>query len=65
MNVISINPIPLNFDLSFSILSKMSMIYSDYAYIYVVLPQIVIVQLRKTNRIFKQREYILTHIVCN
>ena len=60
-----IDPIPLNFDLSISMLFKVSMYFNDYAYVCILLPQIMILQLRKTGGIFKETEYTLTHIVYN
>ena len=65
INDISIDPIPLNFDLSISMLFKVSMYFNDYAYVCILLPQIMILQLRKTGGIFKETEYTLTHIVYN
>lgn len=44
--------------MSISMLSRESMYCNDYPYVNILLPQMVIMQLKMTDRNFKEREYI-------
>ena len=44
--------------MSISMLPRASMYCNDYPYMDIFLPQMVIIQLKMTDRNFKEREYI-------